>query len=418
MAVDSLVAVTSLAAVAPRESGHVDVFEGGRVGWGGGSGLKIQGFGLDQEGGQCGDGREGCGAVERERGVGVALPPKKAAANMLAAVYLPLKKRFLQGSEGGRGYANSDVVAALHLAAGGVGVTGTHADGTGGRAVESVHEGSIAGNNSTARAGSNTTHAIISSIQPLPSDISMSNTPDREGGGGGGLIISQVRKNGVNEVGKEKGGALENQNDKRGEKEMLNKRKRKENAGGVETGGGSDGEEESDGYEFSKNDVGKTVEIDCGDEDGMVAVILVKHRKLELFLVRFLCDQKELEVDLARVRCTLKLGPKRGRKKKEETSAESEKGEKDEKVVDSRKRKKSTSKHVGGGEGDNKMEEDTRKEERPLNRDERKALAVWQRFQVCDINIYTYICTCIRIYIYIYKYIYIYIYYIHVYTYM
>ena len=68
----------------------------------------------------------------------------------------------------------------------------------------------------------------------------------------------------------------------------------------------------------------------------MVPVVLVKHRKDEVFLVRFLSDNNELSVDLGQIRFRFtdglseaaaqaltgdgNGGVKRGRKKKEEAS--------------------------------------------------------------------------------------------------
>ena len=49
---------------------------------------------------------------------------------------------------------------------------------------------------------------------------------------------------------------------------------------------------------LSRRDEGKTVEIDCGEASGMVPAVLKTHVKGEVFIVRFLSDQHELEANL------------------------------------------------------------------------------------------------------------------------
>ena len=164
----------------------------------------------------------------------------------------------------------------------------------------------------------------------------------------------------------------------------------------------------------------------------MVPVVLVKHRKDEVFLVRFLSDNNEMNVDLGATRFRFKevcsgveaqslTGDgngvaKRGRKKKED-ALETGKAKADcaEKKADSAEKKGRAGKTVrqeaneeeheeegvgkgercdkGGGEVEKKkkkrkskgkmwdelMEEDDKKNVPQMSREERKALAVWQR---------------------------------------
>ncbi len=135
----------------------------------------------------------------------------------------------------------------------------------------------------------------------------------------------------------------------------------------------------------------------------MVPVVLVKHRKDEVFLVRFLSDNNELYVDLGQIRFRFKdglseaaaqaltgdgnRGAKRGRKKKGEAS-ETGKAECAEKVgsekggicdksggeVEKKKKRKSK-----GKMWNELMEEDEKRGGPQMSREERKALAVWQR---------------------------------------
>jgi len=135
----------------------------------------------------------------------------------------------------------------------------------------------------------------------------------------------------------------------------------------------------------------------------MVPVVLVKHRKDEVFLVRFLSDNNELSVDLGQIRFRFtdglseaaaqaltgdgNGGVKRGRKKKEEASeiVHADSAEKvgsgkggmcDKGGGEVEKKRKRKSK---GKMWDELMEEDDKKGGPQMSREERKALAVWQR---------------------------------------
>ena len=132
----------------------------------------------------------------------------------------------------------------------------------------------------------------------------------------------------------------------------------------------------------------------------MVPVLIVKHRREQVFLVRFLSDNKEMDdVDLSRIRFRLKEeshGPgqefttgsantaKNARKKRDNASAGAGKSGTCEKREGSErsegepeKKKKRVSK---GKMWDELVEQDDKKDKPHVSREERKALAVWQRF--------------------------------------
>ena len=70
--------------------------------------------------------------------------------------------------------------------------------------------------------------------------------------------------------------------------------------GTSESAGSSSQCEQQCTHKFSKQDVGKTIRINCED-DGMMSVVLLKHCRHEVFRVRFLSDQNEMSVDLSQV---------------------------------------------------------------------------------------------------------------------
>ena len=131
----------------------------------------------------------------------------------------------------------------------------------------------------------------------------------------------------------------------------------------------------------------------------MVPVLLLKYRKDEVFLVRFLSDNNEIDnVDLGCIRfrfpndepCNAGESAgregvaKKGRRKKEDLFTEGNKrgGEEAKDGIDlggggPEKKKKKKGK---GRMWDELMEEADKKTGPQLSREERKALAVWQRF--------------------------------------
>ena len=156
----------------------------------------------------------------------------------------------------------------------------------------------------------------------------------------------------------------------------------------------------------------------------MVPVMLVKHRKDEVFLVHFPSDNNEMNVDLGAIRFRFKEGSsgvgaqsltgdgkgvaKKGRKKKEDALAtgkakadcekkgragktvrqEANEEEHEEEGVGKGERcdkgggeveKKKKKRKSKGKMWDELMEEDDKKSVPQMSREERKALAVWQR---------------------------------------
>jgi hypothetical protein len=138
-----------------------------------------------------------------------------------------------------------------------------------------------------------------------------------------------------------------------------------------------DEEWESDGYEFSQRDVGMIVEIDCA-EDGMLPVVLLKHRKDEVFLVQFMGDKNTMEVDLGRIRYRLR---DKERHSGARGQGEGARASKKKRVPDKRKKQKSKWK-VWEEEMLDKRDESG--SVGPLSREERKAIAVWQQFQALE----------------------------------